>query len=173
MEAIRKFVAIRAVRRAIWVTGAFALLALAFASLDLQPNLARVRVGILSGAEGGNYYALVAQLADEARRERGTIENISTQGSVDNIAQLVAARDGCRAHFALAQEGLDWPPGIELVARLPQSESVFFLGRDADLIHALSDLHRLRVGFGPERSGTALLARKILESRDLAALGLT
>ncbi len=109
----------------------------------------------------------------EARRESGQVENVATQGSVDNLAQLVAARETCRAQFALVQDGLDWPPGLELVARLPRSESVFFLGRHADRIRVLTDLRGLRVGIGPEGSGTAVLARTILGSRDLESLGLT
>jgi hypothetical protein len=72
----------------------------------------------------------------------------------------------------MVQDGLDWPAGLELVARLPQSESVFFLGRDADRIRALTDLRGFRVGIGPEGSGTAHLARKLLEARDLASLDL-
>ncbi len=168
-----KPIAMRPLRRAAWVVGALGLLGLTVASLDLQPRLGRVRVAILSGAEGGNYHALVSQLAAEARRESGQVENVATQGSVDNLAQLVAARETCRAQFALVQDGLDWPPGLELVARLPRSESVFFLGRYADRIRVLADLSGLRVGIGPEGSGTAVLARTILGSRDLESLGLT
>jgi hypothetical protein len=138
----------------------------------LQPIFARVKVAILSGAEDGNYHAIVAQLAAEARSGRGHIENLATQGSVENIEQLAAARQTCRAHFALVQDGLEWPQGLELVARPPRAESVFFLGRDADRIRALTDLQGLHVGIGPEGSGTALLARKILDSRYLASLGL-
>src|SRR5262245_41165385 len=95
-EIVQKPLATRALGRAAWVGGVLALLTLVIASLDLQPNLARVKVAILSGSEGGNYHALVSQLAAEAHRERGVIENLVTQGSVDNIAQLVAARATCR-----------------------------------------------------------------------------
>ena len=169
----RKAVADRAVRRAAWVIGALALFIMAIATLDLQPNLARVKVGMLSGTEGGRYYALVSELADEARREKGQITNLPTQGSVENLAQLSDARSTCRAHFALVQDGLDWPAGLEFVARLPRPESVFILGRHADAIRSLTDLRGLRIGIGPEGSGTALVARRIFESRDLAGLGVT
>jgi hypothetical protein len=70
------------------------------------------------------------------------------------------------------QDGLDWSPGLELIARLPRSESVMFLGRDADRIRALTDLQGFRIGIGPQGSGTAHLARQLLESRDLASLDL-
>lgn len=153
------------------VAGALAVLALVIASLDLQPSLSRVKVAILSGAKEGNYHAIVAGLAAEAATQGGRIENLPTQGSVDNVEQLAAARQTCRVQFALAQDGLDWAPGLELVARLPRGESVFFLGRDADRVRALTDLRGLRIGIGPESSGTASLARAILESRHLASLG--
>jgi TRAP-type uncharacterized transport system substrate-binding protein len=160
------------VRRAAFLIGALAVLAAVLARLNLQPNLTRVKVAVLSGSEGGNYYAIVARLAAEARKNGGHIENMVTHGSVDNIGRLAAARQTCRTQFALAQDGLDWPPGLELVARLPRSESVFFLGRDADRIRTLTDLRGFRIGIGPEGSGTARLARQLLESRDLASLGL-
>jgi hypothetical protein len=173
VEALRKLLATRALRRAAILIGALGVLAFVIAGLDLQPNLARVKVAILAGSEGGNYHAIVARLSAEARTDRGQIENLASQGSVDNIERLAAARQTCRAHFALVQDGLDWPPDLELVARLPRSESVFFLGRDADRIHALTDVQGFRIGIGPEGSGTARLARNLLESRDLASLGLT
>jgi TRAP-type uncharacterized transport system substrate-binding protein len=172
MEALRKLLATRAVRRGALLMGALAVLAVVIAGIDLQPNLARVKVAILSGSEGGNYHATVARLAAEARSGRGQIENLSTQGSIDNIERLSAARRTCHAQFALVQDGLEWAPGLELVARLPRSESVFFLGRDADRIRALTDLRGLRIGIGPEGSGTAHLARELLEGRDLGSLGL-
>ena len=159
-------------RRAALLIGALAVLAVVIAGIDLQPNLARVKVAILSGSEGGNYHAIVAQLSAEARSGRGQIGNVTTQGSIDNIERLSAARRTCHAHFALVQDGLEWSPGFELVARLPRSESVFFLGRNADQIRALTDLRGFRIGIGPEGSGTARLARGLLEGRDLASLGL-
>jgi hypothetical protein len=84
----------------------------------------------------------------------------------------VSARQSCDAQFALVQDGLDWPSGLELVARLPQAESVFFLGRDVDHIRSLAELRGFRIGIGPEGSGTAKLARAILESRFLSSLDL-
>jgi hypothetical protein len=142
----RKLAASRTMRRAAMLAGALAVVALAIASFDLQPNLARLKATILSGSRDGHYYATVAELAAAARAERGRIDNVATQGSIENIQHLAAARGNCAAHFALAQDGLDWPSGLELVARLPRSESVFFLGREADRIHALIDLRGFHIG---------------------------
>jgi TRAP-type uncharacterized transport system substrate-binding protein len=127
VEALRKFLNTHAVRRAALLLGIVALLAIVIASIDLQPNLARVKVAILSGSEGGNYHAVVERLATEALRAKGEIRNVPTQGSIENLERLSAARRTCDAHFALVQDGLDWPSGFELVARLPRPESVFIL----------------------------------------------
>ncbi len=147
-------------------------LAVVIARLDLPPNLARVNMTILSGSERGNYHAIVGRLAAEARRNGGHIENVATQGSVDNLKRLTDARRSCRVQFAIVQEMRDWPPGLELVARLPRPETIFFLGRDADRIRSLADLRGLRIGIGPEESGTALVAKTFLGDRDVAGLGL-
>ncbi len=114
----------------------------------------------------------LTRLAAEARTAKGEIKNLSTQGSIENLERLSAARRTCDVQFALVQDGLDWPPGLELVARLPRSESVFLLGRDADRLRTLSDLRGFRIGIGPEGSGTARLAQDLLKSRDLEGLGL-
>ncbi len=172
METLRKFLNTHAVRRAALLLGIVALLGIVVASIDLQPNLARVKVAILSGSEGGNYHAVVERLATEAVRAKGEIRNVPTQGSIENLERLSAARRTCDAQFALVQDGLDWPSGFELVARLPRPESVIILGRDADRLRTLSDLRGLRVGIGPEGSGTARLARDLLRNRDLEGLGL-
>jgi TRAP-type uncharacterized transport system substrate-binding protein len=172
LEALRRLLRTPGMRRTALLIGGLLLLAFVFSRIDLQPNLARVNVAVLSGSEGGNYYAVVARLAAEARKNGGHIQNVISRGTVDNIERLAAARQECHIQFALAQDGLDWPSGLELVARLPQSESVFFLGRDADRIRILADLRGLRIGIGPEGSGTARLARQVLESRDLAGLGI-
>jgi hypothetical protein len=67
-------------------------------------------------------------------------------------------------HFALVQEGLDWPAGspLELVGRLPKAESFVILGPKADRIKALTDLQGMRIGIGPIGSGTEHVARQIL-----------
>jgi TRAP-type uncharacterized transport system substrate-binding protein len=171
VETLQKLLETRTVRRAALLTGCLALLAVVIAGIDLQPNLARVKIAMLSGSERGNYHAIVARLAQEARSGRGRVENLPSQGSIENIERLSGARRTCQAQFALVQNGLDWLPGLELVARLPRSESVFFLGRDADRIRALTDLQGFRIGIGPEGSGTARLARELLEGRDLVNLG--
>ena len=76
----------------------------------------------------------------------------------------MTSRAACDLHFALVQEGLDWPAGspLELVGRLPKAESLVFLGVRADRIKALTDLRGMRIGIGPIGSGTEHVARQVL-----------
>jgi TRAP-type uncharacterized transport system substrate-binding protein len=153
--------------------GMLLLIGLLVAFSDHSPNLAHVRVGVLSASPQGNYYAIVNALSAEARQQRGRIDNIPSAGSVENISRLVAGRASCDVHFALVQEGLDWPAGspLELVGRLHKAESLFFLGPTADRIQALTDLRGMRIGIGPVGSGTEHVARQVLAP--LAELDLT
>jgi TRAP-type uncharacterized transport system substrate-binding protein len=161
------------VRRLAALVGVMGACAAVFASLDLQPSLKRLDVTLLSGTPGGQYHEIAGQLAAEAARDRGRIGIVATNGSVENLQRLAAARDGCTAHYGLAQDGLDVPQGLSLIGRLPRSESVFFLARDAASVRTLQDLKGRRIGVGPVGSGTDGVAREILESPYLQGLGAT
>ena len=159
--------------RVLAVALTLAALALVMARLDLRPSLSHLHVRVLSGPREGNYHAMVDSVAAAAARKRGTIENVPSEGSMDNIARLSAASGSCEIEAALVQAGLPFPTSgkIELYGRLAKAESMFFLGRRADEIKDFSELAGLRVGVGPEGSGTARVARQIFESRELAGLG--
>lgn len=139
--------------------------------VNVGGSLRYLHVKVTSGAEQGNYYALVGSLADEARKHKGRIENLPSVGSVENVARLAA--EGCSAHFGLAQAGTPIPASVSVVGRLPKSESVFFLGKGADGVRAWKDLEKKRIGIGPEGSGTAHLVRTLFAMDDLAPLGVT
>jgi TRAP-type uncharacterized transport system substrate-binding protein len=129
-----------------------------------NPDLSHVKVAVLSGSEAGNYHAVVARLAAEARRHGGRVDNVPSAGSVENIERLVAETSSCRVQFAIVQEGLAWPDdrSLQLVARLPVPESFIILGRNADAIRTMSDLRGMRVGIGPVGGGTAQIAREVM-----------
>jgi len=112
------------------------------------PDLSHVHVTMLSGSEQGNYHAIVAKAAAEAKRRKGHITNLASAGSIENIARLDAAKRECSIEFALVQDGLPWPTGhaFHLIGRLPVSESLVVLGRDADRIASVADLRGMRVG---------------------------
>jgi TRAP-type uncharacterized transport system substrate-binding protein len=172
MKVVRRQFGTPGARRVGLLVGVLVGLAALIATLDLPPNLAGVKLAILSGPEAGNYYALAARLAAGARNNGGHIENVATQGSGENVNRLVDARGACNFQFAIAQDRRSWPPGLTLVARLPKPETVFFLGRDADRIRNLADLRGLRIGIGPEDSGTAEVGKVFLADRDVVGLGL-
>src|SRR5262245_44668313 len=85
--------------------GILLLIGLVVAFSDHSPNLAHMRVGVLSASPQDNYYAIVNALSAEARQQKGHIDNIPSAGSVENISRLEASRTSCDVHFALAQEG--------------------------------------------------------------------
>src|SRR5262245_25628940 len=87
----------------------FALLALLASRLDLRPDLAHLRIGLLSGAEQGNYHSIADRLAQAAARKGGRIENLSSDGSVANVERLTAAARSCEVRFGLVQAGIAPP----------------------------------------------------------------
>jgi ABC-type nitrate/sulfonate/bicarbonate transport system substrate-binding protein len=143
---------------------ALGAIAFGIAFYGRSPDLSHVKVAFLSGTERGNYYAVVQKMAGEAKRHRGRIDNIATAGSVENIAKLAAGKASCGVHFALVQDGLPWPPDdpFELIGRLPRSESLVLIGRNADEIKRVQDLRGRRIGVGPAGSGTEYVARLVL-----------
>jgi len=151
--------------------GGIALLAVALVIyfVDFVPGLSHLDVAVYSGATTGNYYSTVARAAGIAGATRGKIANIATSGSMDNIARL--AGHGRGGAFALAQNGMPWGQGVELVAHLRSPETVFFIGPRADGIRAVADLKGLRIGIGPRGSGTAYLAESIFNTPLFSALG--
>jgi NMT1-like family len=154
------------------------VLAILVSRIDFEPNMRRLNAGMLSGARGGNYYALVADLAERAKRSGGSLRNVESAGSGDNLTRLerAAASGSCQLSFALAQDGSDFAAGnqptkrLELLGRLPKSESVFFLGRDADQRTSLATLKQAKIGLGPEGSGSARLGKQLFALQDLAPL---
>jgi TRAP-type uncharacterized transport system substrate-binding protein len=140
--------------------------------LDVRHDMRRLKIGVLSGSVAGNYHRLVAQLAELAAQERGTVRNVVSEGSADNVARLMAAAQRCQVAAALAQDGAAFgPEKPRLLGRLPKAESVFFLGKNADQITDFAQLAGLKIGIGPEGSGGALIARQLFALPELAALG--
>ena len=134
------------------------------ATFGRDPDLSHVKVAFLSGSEEGNYHAIVAKVAAEARHQRGRVDNLPSAGSVENIARLVAAKASCSIQLALVQEGLPWPEShpFQLIGRLPIPESFVVLGRDADRVRSVADLRGMRVGIGPVGSGSEHVARQVM-----------
>src|SRR5262245_42681961 len=152
--------------------GVMVVIGLVFAAVDLRPNLHHLDVTLLTGPEEGNYHALGARFKERAAARGGRVHPVVTNGTIDNLERLVAARDDCQTEFALAQDGVPPPQGdLRLLARLPKSESLLFLGKDASRLQHFEQLRGLRLGIGPEKGGTDSLVRKLFEDTDFAALG--
>jgi TRAP-type uncharacterized transport system substrate-binding protein len=152
-----------------------AVLAAIASQLNVHRDLHRLRASMLSGAPEGNYHRVVGELAELAATEKGALANVASDGSVDNVARLRAAKGSCDAAFALVQDGTDFGPRgeLELLARLPRSESVFLFARAdrAASVTKLGDLANAKIGVGPAKSGSAVLASQIFALPDLATLG--
>ncbi len=157
--------------------GLFALVGFAVSRTDFSRDMHRLRVGMMGGAKGGSYSAMVDEVGSLAAKHHGVVTHVSSAGSRENILRLGAARRSgtCEVAFGLAQDGSDFSDGVggrlELIGRLPKSESVLFLGRDADKRTSLTSLRGVRIGVGPQGSGSATLARQIFALDDLASLG--
>ena len=147
---------------------ALAALAILAARTDFRPSLRHVDLRLLSGPTEGNYNAIADTVAAAAARKGGHIENVGSAGSLENIDRLAAASRSCEVQAALVQAGLPFPqqPELQLIARLARAESLFFLGKRADSITEFAQLAKLRIGVGPEGSGTARIVRQIFDSRD-------
>jgi len=154
--------------------GVALVLALAFSLLHLGDNLEHLHARMVSGPEQGNYYAVVDSLSRAAARRGGELDNQATRGSVDNLERLAAEADDCDAHFGLVQDGVPPPAGaeLELIGKLNRPEAVFMVGRNAGQLTRFAQLQGMRIGLGPQNSGTDHLARLVFESDEFAPLGL-
>jgi TRAP-type uncharacterized transport system substrate-binding protein len=172
MPAPKTYLRAKAPRIAVVALSLFLLGVLA-ARTDFRPSLAHVHVRLLSGPEEGNYHAIGEAIAAAAARKHGRVENVPSAGSLDNIDRLAKASRSCEVEAALVQAGLPFPkePELTVMSRLAKAESLFLLGRRADAITQFAELRGLRVGVGPEGSGTARIMEQILASRDFAGLG--
>jgi hypothetical protein len=146
------------------------VLGLLFHFFDLRPDLAHLEVSMLTGPEQGNYHALATRLSAAAALDEGKLHPQTTAGTVENLERLGA---GCDAQFALVQDGVIPPDGVEMIVRLNRSESLLFIGKDADRFSSLAQLEGLHIGIGPPKSGTDRLAREVFAELDGLAVKLS
>lgn len=127
---------------------------------------------LLSGNAAGRYHELAARIAARATRGHGRITVAATAGSLDNIDRL-ARQERCTSTFAFVQDGIPAPPNarVEVLGRLPESESLLLLGRRDRGFATFANLRGTSIGMGPEGSGTAYLMLQLFKDPDLASLG--
>jgi TRAP-type uncharacterized transport system substrate-binding protein len=160
------------VRLALIALAASGLVALA-SIFGIARDYGYLHAALLTGTPGGRYHALGTSFADRASRGHGSLAVVSTAGSIDNVRRLSETRDGCAATFAFLQDGTPVPSGasLEVLGRLPQTESLLLLGKRDRSFSTFADLRGASIGIGPEGSGTAYLMRQLFEDRDLRDLG--
>jgi TRAP-type uncharacterized transport system substrate-binding protein len=142
------------------------------AGFGIAHDYSYLRASILTGSQEGPYHALATRLAVRAKREHGTLRVIATAGSIENVKRLAAGRGHCSEMFALIQDGTPVPADarLELLGRLPKSESLLLLARQGHPFRSFSDLRGASIGIGPDGSGTAYLMRQLFEDADLREL---
>lgn len=151
------------VRRSGLLSGTALVVALLFvgAWLSIKPAPPRTLV-FAAGAEGGAYHAFARRYATLLARDGLTVEVRTTEGSVDNLAQLRAAEGG--ADVAFVQGGIatdEEREGLQsLGALFPEPLWVFTRGdRPLDGIAALRGR---RIVVGPDGSGGRRLVSYVL-----------
>jgi hypothetical protein len=154
-----------------------ALIGAGVSMINLEPDLSHLDVTVLSGSEKGQYRHVVDQMASYAKKRKGTLKNVMTRGSIENIERLTKGASDDETRFALVQDGIKLPEDstLELVARLTSGEAVFFLAKAeaAERIRAFADLKGKTVGIGAKGSGTASLARQIFALPGFETLAVT
>src|SRR6516225_4474416 len=163
----------KAFLRLLLLLAAAAAVAAIASSRVVSRDYAYLRASLLSGVPGGHYHTLAARLAARAQLEHGRLTVVTTAGSVENIARLAEVGRSCAPAFALVQDGIPVPPdaGLEMLGRLPHSESLLLLGRRNHAFFKFSDLRGAAIGIGPKGSGTAYLLGQLFADRDLRGLG--
>lgn len=156
------------------ILGLFILLGMVFATLDLYPKLSHMNLNVLSGPQSSSAYRLVQQLSEKASKRYGKLNNEATQGVAANLKRLMQAGVEQKTLFAVVPDGLhfDQPDKLELIARLPAINTVFFLSRDITDINNLQELQGARIGIGLQGSATALLSREMFGRKNTTALNL-
>ncbi len=156
------------------VLTALALLAIAVGTVFGTASAAPARpaadepVVIATGGTKGVYYQYAQSFAAASHNRLRQVRLLDTLGSVNNINLLAAGRATfaiCAADAAMdgyAGEGV-FPRGVPLraVARL-YDDYIHLVVPAESAVRSLADLRGLRVSVGPDGSGTALIADRIL-----------
>lgn len=163
----------RGILRAISILAVSAVIAAVISSWGMIRDFGSFHASLLTGSRGGAYYSLGSQLAERAKVDGSRLDIVATAGSLENVSRLIADRNRCVEQFAFVQDGTPIPSdsGLELLGRLPEPESFLLLGRNRSPA-SFADLRGASIGIGPEGSGTAYLARLLLDDADLAGLNI-
>lgn len=162
----------RGLIRALVILGISSAVAAFVSTLGLTRDYGYLHASLLTGASDGAYYALGSDLSKRAKQDRGELDVVATEGSVDNVNRLIKNPVDCAEKFAFVQDGIPVKAdsGLELLGRLPEPESLLLLGRRDHTPNTFGDLRDAAIGIGPAGSGTAYLMRQLLADPDMAGL---
>ncbi len=137
------------------LAGGLVALLVAIIALAIAGRERRHHLRITAGDERGHRTLIARELAELAERRGLELEIISTQGSLDSIAQVA---DGS-LDAALVQGGLDAPETVREVAPVAL-EPLHVLARGE--LWDLEDLRGARIQLAPPGSGTRVIAIDVL-----------
>ncbi len=125
------------------------------------------RVVILSGPKDSSFHTTAERYAKLIQVHGIKVDVRTTDGSIDNLKLLLDPRQSVDVGFV--QTGLaddDKAPGLQSLGTLyVQPMMVFYRG--AKEIERLTELKGKRVAIGPDGSGTAVLAKRMLEENGM------
>jgi uncharacterized protein len=147
----------------------FATVVLAAACVRSAPG---ARVRLASGERGGLYLAFAELVAKQlqARYSDIGVDAISTEGSVDNLAQLRSGDVDLGLALAdiVERDLATGPAGTAPLAVARVYENYLqVVVRDSASVRGLTDLDRKRVSIGPAGSGAAATSEVLFEAADL------
>ena len=136
------------------------------------------RIVIATGADSGAYYAFAKRYAEVLARDGVTLEVRTSQGSVDNLAQL--SDWNSEVEVAFVQGGLKpAPPAPPKEGEEPEElpvlhklgavtyEPLWVFHRGSQDVDRLAQLRGKRLAVGPPGSGTRALVGQLLEANGL------
>jgi uncharacterized protein len=132
---------------------------------------AGVRLRIATGSTAGEYYRLGRALAvvwQERLRLADAPQVLATNGSPANVSLLVtAAADVAVSQLDVAADRTAGPSSLRALAAV-YNDALQIVVPAGSRIRGVADLRGRRVAIGPENSGVAYVALRVLAAADLA-----
>lgn len=123
---------------------------------------------IVTGAEGGAYYAFAERYRSILARHGVTLDIRSSSGSLENLALLMDAESDVEVGFAQGGTGSAAnSPRIFSLGSIYYEPAWIFLRRTLE-VQTLAELRGRRVAVGPDGSGTRVLALQLLALNGVA-----
>jgi TRAP transporter TAXI family solute receptor len=117
---------------------------------------------IATGGQSGAYYVFGLRYADYFKKSNVDLSVLETEGSIDNLAQLM--EDGRNVHAALVQGGVGTPEDFPILESLGSLyyEPLWLFHAKTSTLRSLNQLKGKRIALGNQGSGTYALASQLL-----------